>query len=148
MDYRFTHFGVANLQHSNFINCNLLGCTFGMNILTGHDHAIVSIISLKGIIISCSVDGSIILWEERGSKTFKVNNKRIYCIAITPDLKHIISGGYEKTVRIWSIENGNSEIIHSHDDIISDLFIRITAKVYHTPLLAASLLKETSIREI
>lgn len=74
-----------------------------------HSGAVNSILWLKsGHIISASDDKSIVKFNTKTEKKTPVppkHTKRIYCLASSPDEKHIISVGNDKLLCLWDIEN-------------------------------------------
>jgi WD40 repeat protein len=95
--------------------------------LEGHDDAVSRIIfspTLQGQqIISSCFDGTVKLWDlkspEKAIWTFKGHQGGVTDLAISPDGKHLVSSGLDKTVRI--LERSTGELVRTlagHDDIV------------------------------
>jgi WD40 repeat protein len=77
-----------------------------INKLNGHEGRVTCIKRLKtNQIISCSVDGSIKIWDYEVGKcleTLKGHNKKVYCIDVYNDL--IVSGS-EDAIKLWDLND-------------------------------------------
>lgn len=84
---------------------------YGSKIMT-HKYGVNSLIFNKSgkIIITASADGATSWNAETGEliQKFKQNPPReIYAVALSPDEKTIVTGGYSRNIRLWDFENGN-----------------------------------------
>ncbi|MBD3350572.1 MAG: TIR domain-containing protein [Candidatus Lokiarchaeota archaeon] len=43
-------------------------------------------------------------------KQFKPHNRAIYSVCVTPDLKNLITGSIDRTVKVWQLQNG--DLVH------------------------------------
>lgn len=57
-------------------------------------------------IITSSIDGKVIVWflpTMTKVRRLSGNSKPVYCLAVTPDGFHVVGGGEERVVYVWSI---------------------------------------------
>ncbi|KAH8327844.1 hypothetical protein KR067_000935, partial [Drosophila pandora] len=67
------------------------------------------------IIASASFDATVKLWDvERGVCTHNLtmHTEPVYSVAFSPDGKHLATGGFDKSVYIWSTQTG--QLVHSY----------------------------------
>jgi WD40 repeat protein len=65
--------------------------------------------------------------QERLSENYRLILKDpsyVYCVAITTDNKYIVAGSYDKTLKIWNVENKTQEgVLEGHTDIVTSIAI-------------------------
>lgn len=89
-------------------------------ILSGHKDKILSAsFSRDGnIIVSCSKDKTIRIWDTETGKCINVLNghtMEVYSASFSPNGKLLASGSEDKTVRIWDVETGKCiNCMHGH----------------------------------
>ena len=55
-------------------------------------------------------------------KTYSGHKQGTMCINLSPDGKSIVSCGYDKTIKIWNIENGGEiKTFNGHKDIVQSV---------------------------
>jgi WD40 repeat protein len=124
--------------------------------LSGHEKSVTSLaISPDGqYIASGSYDGTVRLWlrqsqsicrtfrghqeaspsvqltEDGRWMTFKGGkDKGVTCVTFSPDGQHIVSGGYDGTVRIWDLEgNPIGEPLKGHQKIVTSVTFSVDGK--------------------
>ena len=52
--------------------------------------------------------------QESCLKTLEGHSKEVYAVSITPDGRRAVSGGVDKTVRVWNLETGECEVLEGH----------------------------------
>lgn len=75
------------------------------------------------MIVTVNDDGNMVFWDLREPKgivqkalTTLTQEKETYCVAVNPQNCHIIlTGGQDKTVKIWDTRNLNAKL-HKFDD--------------------------------
>ncbi|KAI8819010.1 WD40-repeat-containing domain protein [Fimicolochytrium jonesii] len=81
--------------------------------LEGHASRIWDVTSNKTgtLLASASGDGTVKLWDHRPGKvacssTLEENQGDVYSVRIHPAGRHVVTGGYDKTTRLYDIERG------------------------------------------
>ena len=65
-----------------------------------------------------------ILVSDKLINTLTKNNSCILSVAISPDNKKIVSGAWDKTIRIWNLDSGNLiNTLEGHTDWIYSVAI-------------------------
>jgi hypothetical protein len=78
-----------------------------IGLLTGHQKSVDSIVfhpHQSGLLISGDRAGQIKLWQvDQSEELMAINSQqaKVNCLAISPDGRSIISGGSDKTIKIW-----------------------------------------------
>jgi WD40 repeat protein len=85
----------------------------------------LSIDSNNENIVIGTTTGEFILYNiKTGSiRTFTGHSGSIWCIAITPDSKWVVTGGGDNIVKVWSIETGNIKTLYGHINTITSVAI-------------------------
>lgn len=53
-------------------------------------------------------------------KEYKRHEQTIYSFAITPDRKYIITGSFDKSIKVWELESGVSlHTLEDHDQEVT-----------------------------
>ena len=99
--------GMIELRKSGKTNRVLFAHSSGVNSLV-YNHKINSL-------ISCSYDGTIKIWDinDFDAKPIIINDHDawVYCLALSPDNKKLISGSADKSIRITNIDVNNLKTI-------------------------------------
>ena len=65
----------------------------------------------------------------KNERFLRGHTEGIRSLAITSDNKYIISGGFDKTVRIWNLEDNSQEaVLYGHTDAVSKILITSDCK--------------------
>src|ERR1700709_41272 len=78
----------------------------------GHTDEVRGVIHLSGEqrMITCSLDGSLRLWNLQTGKQigndWRDGESKVYTIALSPDGKKVVSGSNDAVVRLWDIDMG------------------------------------------
>jgi WD40 repeat protein len=57
--------------------------------------------------------------QESCLKTLEGHSKEVYAVSITPDGRRAVSGGVDKTVRVWNLETGECEsVLEGHTNVV------------------------------
>lgn len=87
-------------------------------ILRFHEGAINAIASIsRDIIATASEDGRIALWRRGETAPYRVltgHEAPIAALAVSPDGKQIASAAWDRTVRVWSLSDGQSRTLEGH----------------------------------
>jgi COMPASS component SWD3 len=69
-----------------------------------------------GLVASASGDGSLKVWDVQAESermalvnTLTGHESDVYAVSFHPDRHHIVSGGYDKSVRLWDTRNGTTQ---------------------------------------
>ncbi|CDF38902.1 unnamed protein product [Chondrus crispus] len=61
----------------------------------------------KGDVVVGYEDGTLRLWstsERRVLKSFRGHRSRVRCVAMSGDRRRVVSGSWDKSVRVWDVE--------------------------------------------
>jgi WD40 repeat protein len=93
---------------------DMIGGTQVMQPLGGHGNAVMCVvwgISTASLVVSCDLDTTITVWDLQGSSARVRHRLRghagfVRSVALSPDDRFIVSGGDDKTVRVWGVAAG------------------------------------------
>ena len=91
-----------------------------------------------GLAATASGDNSVALWDiERGTRQATLGSVPenitgggvgsghthiVTCVCFSNDSRHVASGSYDKTLRVWSVEGGSAfAIFHGHMQIVTSV---------------------------
>ena len=80
-------------------------------------------------IVSCGEDKQVFLWDVTTGniiRRFKGHSNRINCVRYNADCSLIITGSYDRNIKIWDCKSNNYDAIQSMEDAkdsISSVFI-------------------------
>nr|XP_019557895.2 WD repeat, SAM and U-box domain-containing protein 1-like [Aedes albopictus]XP_029725429.1 WD repeat, SAM and U-box domain-containing protein 1-like [Aedes albopictus]XP_029725431.1 WD repeat, SAM and U-box domain-containing protein 1-like [Aedes albopictus] len=86
------------------------------------------------LLISCSLDKTIKIWNQQGTciKTLSEHSRYVNCLAINSDSTVIASGSNDRSVIIWDLTNNLT--IDSHITGIRSLLFKLASKTTDIPL--------------
>ena len=103
--------------------------------LKGHTKAVTDLAwrADSNVLASCSEDGQIILWEMNEGKQVKkwdAHGGGVLSVDFAPDGK-LVSGGRDKTVKIWKPDGSALRTITASDDIVMAVGVHPGFKAGH-----------------
>lgn len=86
--------------------------------LSGHNHWVLccAISPDNKLIVSCSRDNNLILWDRDGNRirTLRGHGKIVTCCTFSDDSKFVISGSRDYEIRVWSTETGQETAVFGY----------------------------------
>ncbi|NEQ22809.1 MAG: protein kinase, partial [Microcoleus sp. SIO2G3] len=71
--------------------------------LKGHTQPITAIVLSEDWLISSSLDGKILLWQDDRSQPLTIEPEAVTAIALSPDRQRLISGGRDRQLKLWDL---------------------------------------------
>jgi WD40 repeat protein len=106
----------------------LWDCNSGTAILKldGGKKTVRYVINMGSRIVSCCDDGSIKVWTVEGNGNMErelLGHKGAIGSAISIDTDHFVTGGYDSSVRVWDIRDGQNKPLLQHTSAVQCLVL-------------------------
>ncbi|KAL4557528.1 hypothetical protein LXL04_035709 [Taraxacum kok-saghyz] len=95
-------------------------CSEGFELDTTMNGEVMSMVNIKGRLISSHYDGTIKVWDT-GKKALRLiqevrdHSKAVTCLYLSPSCDKLYSGSLDKTIRVWVIKQEGIHCIQVHD---------------------------------
>ncbi|KAI3750748.1 hypothetical protein L2E82_21540 [Cichorium intybus] len=99
---------------------DMWSCSEGFEIDTSMNGEVLSLVNIKGRLISSHSDGTIKVWDT-GKKALRLiqevrdHVKAVTCLYVSPSSDKLYSGSLDKTIRVWVIKQEGIHCIQAHD---------------------------------
>ena len=116
------NFAQVSLLQTNLTGATLTECMFSKVLGTPETLAI----SPDGLIVIGDNAGRLQLWNEHGRELWLVegHENRVLSVAISPDGSWIASGGDDRTVKRWAVDDGRClQTLEGHEDWVKSVAI-------------------------
>ncbi|KAL7584374.1 putative E3 ubiquitin-protein ligase LIN-1 [Lactuca sativa] len=99
---------------------DMWSCSEGFELDISMNGEVLSLVNIKGRLISSHSDGTIKVWDS-GKKALRLiqevrdHAKAVTCLYVSPSSDKIYSGSLDKTIRVWVIKQEGIHCIQVHD---------------------------------